>query len=382
MIESAIRSNAFEELAAAAAAIRNPALEEWLAEGRPVVGHFCSHVPTEVLTAAGALPYRMRGTGSTGTELADAYFSHLNCSFVRHTFNQALRGEYDFLSGLVCVSSCDHVRRVYDNWKRQIDTPFITIMALPKKVGDPQVAWYREEIELLARAVGEHFGVEITDERLADAIRLHNRTRALQRELYALRKASRPPITGAEALAVMVAGTSMPRDRYNQLLEELIRDLKAGGEGNGDYRARLMIVGSELDDPEYVGVIESQGGLIVTDSICFGTRTMWVDVDESDDPISALARYYIQERPSCPRMNEDQPRRARFLRELIDEFSVDGVIGERMMFCDVWCAEHYMNALDFKEQGVPFLQLDREYLMSGKGQLRTRVQAFLESMGK
>ncbi len=379
---NSLESKAFDELAEAASAIRNSALDRWVAAGGKVVGHFCSHVPTEVLTAAGVLPLRMRGTGSTGTELSDAYFSNLNCSFVRHTFNQAMRGEYDFLEGLICVSSCDHVRRVYDNWKRQIETPLVMIMALPKKVGDPQIEWYREEIDILVRAVSEHFQVDVTTDRLAEAIRLHNRTRALQRRLYALRKAADPPITGAETLAVMVAGTSMPREHYNELLEELIRDLQERSNGTGGYRARLMIVGSELDDPEYVRVIEDQGGLVVTDSVCFGTRTMWVDVDENDEPVSALARYYIHDRPTCPRMNEDRDRRAAFLRELIDEFSVDGVIGERMMFCDVWCAEHYMNDLDFKEQGVPFLQLDREYVMAAKGQLRTRVQAFLESMGK
>ena len=379
---NSLESKAFDELAEAASAIRNSALDRWVAAGGKVVGHFCSHVPTEVLTAAGVLPLRMRGTGSTGTELSDAYFSNLNCSFVRHTFNQAMRGEYDFLEGLICVSSCDHVRRVYDNWKRQIETPLVMIMALPKKVGDPQIEWYREEIDILVRAVSEHFQVDVTTDRLAEAIRLHNRTRALQRRLYALRKAADPPITGAETLAVMVAGTSMPREHYNELLEELIRDLQERSNGTGGYRARLMIVGSELDDPEYVRVIEDQGGLVVTDSVCFGTRTMWVDVDENDEPVSALARYYIHDRPTCPRMNEDRDRRAAFLRGLIDEFSVDGVIGERMMFCDVWCAEHYMNDLDFKEQGVPFLQLDREYVMAAKGQLRTRVQAFLESMGK
>jgi benzoyl-CoA reductase/2-hydroxyglutaryl-CoA dehydratase subunit BcrC/BadD/HgdB len=175
---------------------------------------------------------------------------------------------------------------------------------------------------------------------------------------------------------------AMPAQRYNALLSSLLDDLRQVN-GTGGYRARLMIVGSELDDPDYLEVIEDQGGLVVTDSICYGTRTMWVDVDEdSADPVAALARYYIQERPSCPRMNGDQARRAKFLQDMIREFHVDGVIGERMLFCDFWCAEHYMNKLDLKEAGVPFLQLDREYITSGKGQLRTRIQAFLETMGK
>lgn len=384
-METAIRSKAFETFAEVAGAIMNPAVREWRAQGKQVVGYFCSHMPTELLMAAGLLPYRMRGTGSDGTELSDAFFSSINCSFPRHTFNLALKGEYDFLDGLVCVSSCDHIRRVYDNWKQNLNTPFLKIMSLPKKVGDPQVDWYREEINILRTELEQHFNVQISDQRLRDAIKLRNETRRLQRQLYALRKEKHPPINGAETLAVMVAGSAMPAEQYNPLLQSLLGDLQQanGNTGKTDYRARLMIVGSELDDPDYVEVIEQQGGLVVTDSICYGTRTMWVDVDEqAADPVEALARYYIQERPSCPRMNGDQPRRQKFLQDMIREFEVDGVIGERMLFCDFWCAEHYMNKMDLKEVGVPFLQLDREYITSGKGQLMTRIQAFLETMGK
>ena len=381
-METNITSKAFEELAGAAAGLMNPAIEEWKAAGGKVVGYFCSHVPVEVMTAAGVLPFRMRGTGSTGTELADASFSSINCSFPKHTFNQALRGEFDFLDGLICISSCDHVRRVYDNWKQQLSTPYLTVMSLPKKIGEAQVDWYYEEINILREGLGKFLGVEITDDRLRDAIKQVNETRSLQRQMYELRKRERPPISGAEALAVMVAGSSLPRERYNDLLRTLLADLE-NVQGKSGYRARLMIVGSELDDPEYLQVIEDQGGLVVTDSICFGTRTMWVDCSETEpDPVRALARYYIQERPSCPRMNGAQPARAAFVQDMVKEFAVDGVIGERMLFCDFWCAEHYMNKADLKEAGIPFIQIDREYILSGKGQLQTRIQAFLETMGR
>jgi len=381
-VETTIKSKAFEELAGAAAGLMNPAVEEWKAAGGKVVGYFCSHVPVEVMTAAGVLPFRMRGTGSTGTELADASFSSINCSFPKHTFNQALRGEFDFLDGLICISSCDHVRRVYDNWKQQLSTPYLTVMSLPKKNGEAQVDWYYEEINILREGLGKFLGVEITDDRLRDAIKQVNETRSLQRQMYELRKRERPPISGAEALAVMVAGSSLPRERYNDLLRTLLADLE-NVQGKSGYRARLMIVGSELDDPEYLQVIEDQGGLVVTDSICFGTRTMWVNCSETEpDPVRALARYYIQERPSCPRMNGAQPARAAFVQDMVKEFAVDGVIGERMLFCDFWCAEHYMNKADLKEAGIPFIQIDREYILSGKGQLQTRIQAFLETMGR
>jgi len=381
-LETTLQSNAFQECAGAAEAIMNPHLEAWLEEGGKVAGYFCSTVPEEILMAAGYLPFRIRGTGSTDTELSDAFFSPINCSFPRHAFNLALKGEYDFLDALICINSCDHVRRVYDNWVRNVpSTAFATVMSLPRKVGERQVAWYSDEINLLRKQLEKHLGVEITDRKIWDAIKTQNAVRGLQKKMYELRKTDRPPITGAETLAVMVASTSLPKEKYKDLLGQLLKDLEKA-EGNGDYRARLMILGSELDDSEYVKIIEDQGGLVVTDSTCYGSRLMWVQVDESeDDPVRALARFYVQARPSCPRMYGDQPERIAFTRKMAEEFRVDGIIGERLQFCDNWLVEHYMTKYDLREHGdIPFLQLDREYMLSGKGQIKTRVQAFLETM--
>ena len=379
-METQIQSEAFQKFAEAAASIMNPEIRAWKDNGGKVIGFFCSTVPEELFTAAGLLPFRMRGTGSNSTELSDAFFSPINCSFPRHTLNQALMGEYDFLDGLVCINSCDHVRRIYDNWIRNLKTPFVQVMSLPRKVQEPQINWYYDEIELLRGQLAEHFGVDLSDERLKQAIALHNQVRALQKELYLLRKVDRPPITGAETLAVMVAGTAMPKARYKELLEELLEELR-GAEGRTGYRARLMILGSELDDPGYIQTIEEQGGLVVVDSTCFGSRLMWRPVNEDEpDPVRALASYYIYDRPSCPRMYGDQPRRIDYTRELAREFRVDGIIGERLLFCDMWVVEHYMTDHDLKQDGIPFMKLDREYVLSGTGQLKTRVQAFLETI--
>jgi len=379
-VQTSIKSRALKEFAEATATLANPAVEEWKRQGGKVVGYFCSYFPEEIATAAGFLPFRMRATGSKGTELADAYLSSINCSFTRHCFNMGLLGEYGFIDGAVCLSTCDHVRRVYDNWKWKVNTPFVHMMSLPKKVEEPQVGWYRDEMVNLKQALEKHFSVKITDDRLWEAIRLHNETRRLQRQLYELRKRQNPPITGAEALSVMVAGTAMPKQQYNLLLRELLDEISQR-EGNADYKARLMILGGILDDPGYIEVIEEQGGLVVTDMLCFDTKIMWKDVPEgTGDPLAALAQYYIAERPSCPRMFGDYPRRADFVRDMVREFKVDGIIGERLIFCDLWALEHYLQAKESKAGGVPYLILDREYLLAGIGQLRTRVQAFLETI--
>ena len=380
-MSSSASSGALQEFSEAADGVVNAAVQGWKDQGGRVMGYLCSAVPEEIFTAAGLLPFRVRATGSTDTELSDSYFSSINCSFVRHCFNMALLGEYDFLEGLVLVSCCDNVRRVYDHWIRQMKTPFVRIMSFPRKTGEPQVAWYGEELANLRVGMEEHFGIQITDDSLWEAIKLHNETRRLQRRLYELRKAERPPISGADTLAVMVAGTAMPKETYNPLLKNLLDEV-SGSEGIADYRARVMIVGGILDDPAYVRVVEDQGALVVTDSTCFGSRIMWKEPsEEAADPIRALAQYYVADRPCCPRTFGDHERSATFVRDMIRDFKVDGVIGERLSFCDQWGFGHHLMAKDFKRDGIPYLSLEREYILSGVGQLRTRVQAFLETLG-
>jgi len=381
-LETNLKSKVFQEFSDAAETLANPVLQHWKDQGGKVVGYFCSTVPEEIITAAGLVPFRMRATGSTGTEESDAYYSSINCSFPRHCFNQALTGDFKFLDGVICVNSCDHVRRIYDNWKRFVPTDFIEVMSLPRKTGQDQVDWYTDELAMLRDKIGKYFGVEITDDLLWKAVKLHNETRRLQKKLYELRKQEKPPITGAETLAVMVAGTAMPKEQYNEKLRELLDEL-SGTEGPGSHRARLMIVGGILDDPAYVKVIEDQGGLVVTDSTCFGSRLMWIEVNENaSDPVAALAQYYLTDRPSCPRMYGEHDNRTQYVIDMCREFNCDGVIGERLIFCDSWLVEHYMLGQDLKAAGIPMLKMDREYLTSGIGQLRTRVQAFLETMGR
>jgi bzd-type benzoyl-CoA reductase N subunit len=377
---SRLNSKAFERFAQATSTVMNPEVQHWKDAGGQVIGHFAAALPEEMIAAAGMLPVRLRATGSPGTDLSDSFFGPLNCTFPRHAFNVALTGGYDFIDGLVMFNSCDHVRRMYDHWIRQMKTPFVEILSLPRKAEAAQVEWFCGELANLRQRIEKHFGVEISDDALRDAIALHNETRRLLRELYALRKADAPPITGAEALTVTVASTTMPKTLYNECLRELLADL-AGADGITDFRARLMILGSELDDPEYIQIIEDQGGLVVTDSLCFGSKILWNDVEEgAADPLMALAQYYVADRPAHARMFTEYDRRAAYVHELIDEFRVDGAIFQRLTFCELWGYEQFIMLGDLKEWDVPSLSVDREYKLNATGQLRTRVQAFLETV--
>jgi bzd-type benzoyl-CoA reductase N subunit len=309
--------------------------------------------------------------------------SHLTCTFMRSCLQLFLEGKFAFLDGLAFTNSCDVVRRLYDNLReiKPSDFHFLHFITVPHKVSEELVIWYKGELNEFAGNIKRAFGVEITESRLREAIGVYNETRRLLRELYELRKRASPPISGAETMSVVMAGSSLPKDRYNQMLRKLLDELRQR-KGISKYRARLMIAGSGgCDSPDYLGVMEEMGGLVVTDSLCFGSRYFWEPVDTKGDLMLNLARAYLK-RPSCPRMVDDIGERGEFVKQMVKDFKVDGVIFQRIRYCDLWGGQLLYTKKDLKEADIPLLILEREYMMRDVGQLRTRIQAFLETIGR
>ena len=358
-----------EEFREAASRLVNPALEEWKEQGGKILGCLYHFVPEEIITAAGVLPYRMRATESHGCELSESCFTQVNCTFVRHLFDLGMGGHLNFLDGVVTVNNCDHIRRLYDNWESRIKMPYMHFVSFPKKRGPEQVEAYRKELMAFKKSLEDHFKVTITEDGMREAIRLHNQTRRLLRTLYALRKDVAPPVSGAETLAVMMAGTVMPKDRYNALLAELLeacvntpehRDPVYQGQG-----VRVMLVGGELDSIPLVEAIESQGGLVVTDSLGYGLRAIQKDVDETDDPLTALARYQLMERPPDPRIFGTSFQRNDNVKKTAEAFRVDGIISFRLLQCDHWGLEQLNLKKYLKKHQLPHLALENEYILGG-----------------
>jgi len=375
--------NALEELKTLSVDLTNPALEDWKAKGKKVVGFFCSYVPEEILYAADILPIRVRAPGCDTTTSADVYFSQLNCSFMRSCLEFALEGKYDFLDGFVFTNSCDHVRRVYDTLRetRSDEFPFIEFISVPHKVSDQAIDFYRDELIAFREKVEKFSGNETGEQKLKEAIDVYNRTRNLLQQVYELRHDQSPPIRGAEALSIILAGQCLPKDHYNVILERLIEEL-GETEGISDYKARLMISGSGgCDDPAYYQIIEDLGGLIVTDSLCFGSRYFWEPVKMNEDIMRSLAVSYLN-RPSCAGMCDKVAERSDYVKEMVKAFRVDGVIFQRMRYCDLWGGQILHLRKTLKEADIPVLELEREYALGATGQLKTRAQAFLERIGR
>lgn len=358
--------------------LANPWINSWKDEGKKVLGYFCTYIPEEIMYAADILPVRVRARtcGAGDTPMGDAYMTPTACSYTRCCLELANQNFYDFLDGIVSCNSCDQIRRLYDNIRYKAPFPYHYIMGVPGCVSDTTHEWFRHELTKFKESLEKNFEVNISDEKLKKAIQVYNKSRTLLKELYDLRKRDNPPITGTDVLNIISAGVSMPRDQFNDLLTQQLQELKEK-DGISDHKARIMIVGSMLDEPEYLKLIEDLGGLVVTDAQCHGTRYFWDLIDENKNPIDAIGERYLT-KISCPRMTGKYTEREDFMVKLIKEFNVDGVILQRMKFCILWWAEIFLLRKRLKEEGIPFLELEREYVLSGAGAMKTRVQTFME----
>jgi len=358
----------------------NDLVRKAMDEGQIPIGYSCSYVPEVMLSVAGFFPVRMRAPDIAGTELADNYLSSVICSHTRSLLEFALDGRYDFLQGWIFAASCDHLRRLYDNLEYLRRPGFSRILDVPHRTGNAAINWYAEELQLLAQALTDHFGVDMGAEPLAKVIQEHNRFNAILGEIGEHRRGDNPVMTGTQYHRIVVAANSSPKKLLLPILKK-IRDELSTRVPLPPYRARLLLVGVHLDDPGYIGIIESQGGLVVSDRLCTGSYPGLQPIPETGDPIAALAKHYLT-KTSCPRMMEAFQERAEDIISMARECRADGVVIQILKFCDTWGVEASSFFSYIRKAGIPVLRLERDYRLGGEGQLRTRIQAFIESMGK
>jgi len=356
----------------------NSFMEQWISGGGKVIGHYCSLIPQEIFTAADIASYRIRVAGSESTDLADTYVSSQVCTFVRHMLNLALEGQFDFLSGIVAMNGCDQARRAYDIWKRKTGIPFQMIISVPRTPEEYNIGWYKKELKRLIEAIENHFSVKISMQNLTEAIKLHNDVRRKLAQFNDLRKEPNPVINGYEATTVNIAAQIMPLKNVNDLLDKLLKAVTKE-QSHNRYRARLILSGGEMDEPEFVKVIEEQGGLVVYEDMCFGARYYEEPVREEGDPLTRIAERYFYRIP-CARMGNGFDKRYENLKMIRKEFNAEGIISQLIVHCILNAGLSFQFKRKVKSDEIPLLILDRECRMKGYGQIKTRVQAFIESI--
>ena len=348
-------------------------------EGEKPMAVFCSYTPEEILHAAGLTPVRLMGSVRTITH-ADAHLQAYCCSLARTDLDMALAGELDFLEGAVFVQTCDTMMRLSDIWRRNTRFPFHGDLVLPIRMGeDVSLPFLEEEVRRFRRSVEEFTGEEIPGDALAESILIYNRNRRLVGRLYQLRTTSPGVIDGLSATAVVTAGFWMRREKHNQMLHELLEGLDTG-KAQADGKTPLFLSGSTCTTPDIIELIAELEADVVDDDLCSGRRYFDNFVDEADSPEEALARR-MWGRINCPAKRQCVEDRIENLLRQVEDSGAKGVVFFLQSFCEPHLFDlPYVRKRLQEELDVPSLVLETELQSFSRGQLRTRLQAFIETI--
>jgi benzoyl-CoA reductase subunit C len=342
-------------------------LSQWndrFADHRPL-GVYNAYVPEEMFHAAGLTPvYLFHRPGDLGH--ARTHLPSFACWPGRSLVDQALTGDLDGLAGMAFAQTCDVVQALTDIWRKAV--PGVPVYHVGMPVNLETIAARRylvAELSHLRHALGS-----FSDDALHQACAVYNRTRELVAHLYARAVDLQP----THLYATLRAGFSMPKDEYNELLAQLLDELPA----NSFSGPRLLLVGPHLADPALYQVIEAAGGRVVDDLLDVGRRYFAGSVATDGDPIAALADRLLAALPT-PTKHHPARRRDDHLIKRISHNQVDGVVFARQKFCDPHGFDYANTKSALDRNGIPNLLIELEQT-SQAGQMRTRVEAFLETI--
>lgn len=353
-------------------------------DGKKVLGYFCSYVPEEIVHAAGIIPLRLAKKGkNAAVSMGNTYLSPSSCPYAcscvgikkgkRDPYFQAV----DFLAD---APACLQIKRVVEVWEKYFDVPNIPI-AFPRKFYTEEgLDYYTEGIRIFAKELAKLSGNPISHDVLEESVDLYNRIRSLQRRLYENLKDDSPALGWENTLNVIRAGFILDRCEYAKILDELVREMDDISPTPVTSPIRLMVAGGMMapGDDTLVNTLKSLGVSFVMDELCSGSRGTYGVV--SEPTVEAIARRYLHNVPcsSLPFPHQDNDPRMKHLAELIRDYRINGFVYYTLRFCDAYTFKAKKIHQLVKDMGVDFIHLNSGYQESDEGQIKTRLEAFME----
>jgi benzoyl-CoA reductase/2-hydroxyglutaryl-CoA dehydratase subunit BcrC/BadD/HgdB len=345
----------------------------------PSIGWTCTYTPEEVISAGGFQPVRI-AESTPSTKLADVYFHSNLCPYARSCLDFGLKNKSKILKGIVIAHSCNAMRIFYHYWSQKVaQGSFVHFLNVPRKTDAAAVDYFAKEIHKLKSAMEAFFEISIGEKVLSEAIDVYNKTRDMMTEVYAMRKEKSLPLKATQLFRVIQAGQRMSRRKFNNILEGLIEEIKNQKKKASSIRQpRILITGSLLSSPQLLEIVENAGADVVYEDLCTGSRYFDGRVEKETDLIRSLALHYLKKSP-CPRMKDTDLRLGK-IRERIQEFAVDGLIYNTVKFCDNHLYDFPVFKETLEDSGIPVLQIEDDFTGGNIGQIRTRVEAFVERL--
>ena len=377
----------FEKLLESA---NNPLVQQACAEGKHALAYTCYHMPEVLLNTGDCFSVRLRAPLTGSLDISSYYMSNFICDYCKSLLERGIEGGYNFLSALLATETCSEMNRALAHFEllHLVDNEqfFVTFLDMPFKVTDNTVRHYVDQLRRkVLEPLYEVYGVDVSDDALRKAVAEHNEVCRILTEIGETRKLDNPPITGYEYAVLVLVSYVCPKRLILPLLRETLAEVKTREvDAQKNYRVRVAVVGSEIDDPDLIRLIESCGALVVADRYCYGSfpGRQEIVLTDGEDALTQVCRWYLQH-TECPRQSALHRVQYRndHVAQLVHDFKADGAIYEQMKFCTYWSYERVIaNQVMPRDYGIHILSIDRPYIAGQSGQLRTRVQAFVESL--
>ncbi len=359
-------------------------------EGKYALGYNCYYIPETLLNLPGCFSSRLRAPRCTSTDVASYYMTTRTCPYARSILERAIEGGYNHLNALFGAECCATMERMEEHFflinPVKNEKFFVTQIDPPMKGDQTNLDYYKAQLKLkVVDKLHDEYGIDTSEEAMRKAIEDHNEISRIITEIGNFRKADNPNITGYEFHVIELVSQVCPHDLIKPYLEETLEELKTReSEEKFPFRAKVVLVGSEVDDPDFTKLIESCGAMVVADRYCFGSfpGREQIEILEGESAFDAICRHYLHWNQCARFMDGDKiDQRHSEVKRLVDEFKADGVIYENMKFCEFWSYEKVLcHHIFANEMGIPTCTIEKEYALGAAGQLRTRFQAFIESL--
>ncbi len=368
----------------------NELVRQAKSEGKRALGYTCYFMPEVLLDLPGCFSVRLRAPRSTSPDMATYYMSNRTCMYGRCLLERALEGGFNFLDAQMATETCTVTCRFQEHLQMMdvIDNPdfFCEFTDVPFKKNENSIEHFERQLrEHVLKPLSVRFGIDTSDEAILRSIDEHNRLCRIITEIGNYRKQENPVITGYEFSLIMLVSLTCPKYLIIPKLEEVLEELKTRKpDEKNPFRIRVVLAGSENDDPDFTTLSEDSGALVVADRHCYGSLPgrEEIIINEGETPLHAIARHYLINN-MCVRFMEQHIMRDRkaYIADLAKEYKADGVIVEQMKFCEYWSYERTIDTLILpRDYGIPVCSIEKEYVNNATGQLRTRFQAFVESI--
>lgn len=368
----------------------NALVEQAKADGGLAVGYTCYHIPEPLLNVGNCFSVRLRAPKTGSLDIATYYMSNYTCEYARALVERGIEGGYQFLDALAGVDACSMMNRAMEHFEiLKVNTNpnfFVTHCDIPYKIESYTLESYVKQMRLrVMDRLTKNYGVDTSDAAIRMAVEEHNEVCRIITEIGQMRKAENPVITGYEFHVLNLVTYTCPKALILPYLRETLEELKTREpDPKPAFRAKVAIVGSEIDDPSLTKLIEGCGALVVSDRYCFGSTPgrEVIELNDEEDALTQICLHVMQHSECARYIADDKVQQRRDTADrLAREYNADGIIYEQMKYCDYWGFERALvSHIMSEEYGWPVLSIDRLYHNGVSGQLRTRVQAFVESL--